>query len=191
MTRSGCRRCHVSGGEGSRLGSDLDAAFGSRPARLQEAIRLPAVYMPDFRFDEEAVHALVNAIYGNGMAGQVSPKNAREIPFKVHFRDRGDRLGSPPFVRYCGGCHRAISRDGVGMGTGAIGPNLSGLFTKYNPGNPDAKNRWTPKTLIRWVANPRGFRPLALMPPLRIEEKALPALVESLQAPLRGPGQAR
>lgn len=191
MTRSGCRRCHVSEGEGSRLASDLDDAFDSRPDRLRDAIRFPAVYMPDFRFDEEDVRALVNAIYGNGMAHRGVRKDSREIPIKVHFRDKGDRATGPPFAMHCGGCHRAISRDGEGMGTGAIGPNLSGLFTKYFPGNTNAKLLWDPETLARWVANPRGLRPLALMPPLRIDDKAFTVLAESLKTPPGRDGRAR
>ncbi len=181
LDRSGCRRCHLSGGEGSRLAADLDAAFEARPVRLHDAIRSPAVYMPDFRFDEASVRELVNAIYANGREHPRAGGPGPEIPAKVHFAARPAGPDAPPFPKYCGPCHRALSGTGSGMGGGAVGPNLSALFTPFYPGRPAAGIRWTPEALGRWVANPRTLRPGALMPPLRIPAREFGPLIESLR----------
>lgn len=181
LSRSGCRRCHVSGAEGIRLAADLDAAFGARPARLRDAIRNPAAFMPDFRFDDATILDLVNAIYANGTGRTKKAGKGAEIPIKVHF-DAGPAKGdAPPFAKRCGGCHRALSGNGAGMGAGAAGPNLSALFSPFHPGQASEGLPWNPEALRRWLSNPRSFRPFALMPPVPLPAEEFPALADSLR----------
>lgn len=190
LDRSGCRRCHVSGGEGNRLAADLDAAFAARPERLRGAIQAPAVHMPDFRFDERTATALVNAVYANGASHAASRPGGRAAPLKVHFDvgGSGSRPGAPPFDVLCGGCHRAISGDGSGRGTGSTGPNLSALFTPHYPGRAPDGASWDPGQLARWVANPRALRPDALMPPVAARPRDLRDVTATLELP---PGMSR
>jgi len=178
MVTSGCRRCHVSGGKGNRLSSDLDALpFRSPPERIAEAIRLPAYYMPDFRFGEDAIDGLVNAILA---ASAKTGRPAGETPVKVHFEEKG---GEDAFSRHCGACHKALTARHGGLGKGTAGPNLSALFSVEYPKAGREGKPWTAKRLRAWVANPRKERPAALMPPVRLKEDELLQIVERLQVP--------
>jgi mono/diheme cytochrome c family protein len=147
--------------------------------------------MPDFRFDDRAVEAVVNAIYANGQARTARAGRAQEIPVKVHFAGKAGTTAGPPFTVHCGRCHRALTGRGAGMGEGAVGPNLSALFTPLHPGRPTPTSRWSPETLSRWVANPRSIRRAALMPPVAISAADLEALVESLRIPTANATGAR
>ena len=174
----GCRRCHVSGEKGNRLSSDLDTLpFRSSPERIAEAIRVPAYYMPDFRFSEEQIAAVVNAILAaSGKKG----KPAGETPVRVHFEEDG---GEDVFSRRCGPCHKALSARYGGMGKGNIGPNLSALFSAEYP-KPDRKGKtWSPERLRAWIANPRKERPAARMPPVPLKEEDFLRAAERLEIP--------
>ena len=181
MERSGCRRCHITKGAGTRLAADLDRLYTAPPGRIRDAISVPAASMPDFRFSEDSIRSLVNALYANGGLRGGSMRRAAEIPLKVHFNEDSSEAAMPPFSKYCGGCHRALTEKSGGLGHGSIGPNLSGLFTPFHPGRPGADQRWTPEALARWVVNPRALRPRALMPPVLIPAEAFPALADSLR----------
>ena len=175
---SGCRRCHVSGGKGIRLSSDLDALpFRSAPGRISEAIRTPAWYMPDFRFGEDAIDDLVNTILA---ASAETGKPAGETPVKVHFEEKG---AEDAFSRLCGPCHKALTARHGGQGKGNIGPNLSALFSAEYPKTRSGDKPWSPERLRAWVTNPRKERPAALMPPVRVDEKDFLRIVERLQVP--------
>lgn len=178
LESSGCRRCHVSGAKGIRLSSDLDALpFRSAPERISEAIRLPAWYMPDFRFGEGQVDGLVNAILA---ASAGTGKPAGEIPVKVHFEEKGDE---DAFSRRCGPCHKALTALHGGLGNGSVGPNLSALFSAEYPKARGGDKPWTPARLREWIANPRRERPAALMPPVRVDEQDFPRIAERLEVP--------
>lgn len=174
----GCRRCHVSGEKGNRLSSNLDTLpFRSSPERIAEAIRTPAYYMPDFRFGEEQIAALVNAILAaSGKTG----KGAGEMPVRVHFEENGRE---DVFDRRCGPCHKALSAGYGGLGKGNIGPNLSALFSAEYP-KPDRNGKtWNPERLRAWIANPRKERPAARMPPVRMKDEELLLVTERLEIP--------
>ena len=115
-------------GKGNRLSSDLDALpFRSTPERISEAIRSPAWYMPDFRFGEDAIDGLVNAVLA---ASTNTGKPAGETPVKVHFEEKG---AEDAFSRQRGPCHKALTARHGGLGKGTIGPNLSALFSAEYP----------------------------------------------------------
>lgn len=162
----GCRRCHVSGEKGNRLSTDLDTLpFRSSPERIAEAIRVPAYYMPDFRFGEEQISALVNAILAaSGKKG----KGAGETPVRVHFKkDEGEDV----FSRRCGPCHKALAAGYGGLGKGDIGPNLSALFTAEYPKSGRKGKMWSPERLRAWTTNPRKEKPAGRMPPMPLKEE--------------------
>ncbi len=167
LEKAGCRRCHVSGGKGNRLAADLDRALSARPLASLEAIRRPALFMPDFRFGEPELAALVNALLEG--ASRLVPEEG-ERPLVVHFEK--ELAEKDAFTRRCGGCHRALTSLRGGLGTGRVGPDLSGLFTPFYPVPFREKEGWGPKNLEKWLENPRKVRPLAVMPPLRLETEA-------------------
>ncbi len=186
----GCRRCHVSGGKGNRLSSDLDTLpFRSTPERIAEAIRLPAYYMPDFRLGEDGITRLVNAILA---ASSKREPAGGETPVRVHFEEEG---GEDVFAMHCGTCHKALTARHGGLGKGIAGPNLSALFSPHYPKTGPGGKPWTVERLRGWIANPRKERPSARMPPVRLKEEEFRGIVDRLyvpyprSSPLRGFGK--
>ena len=162
-----CRRCHVVGGRGNRLSISLDlSARHLEPERLAHAIRQPASAMPDFRMTDDQVTSVVNALLAEfGVSAKQAARAER--PRVVHF-DVAGGAGGDPFSRQCGGCHRALSERLGALGNGAVGPNLSGLFSAYYPLAYAGDTPWTPQRLEGWLANPRKMRPAATMRPMKV-----------------------
>jgi cytochrome c2 len=171
LERSGCRRCHVSGGTGAALAADLDRSTASRfPEELLRAVLVPAAAMPDFRFREEDASALVVALLANGAAAK-GAAGAEEAPRVVHFSRPGSgERARHPFAARCGPCHRALTERFGLLGTGIAGPDLSALFTPFHPGRGKGGERWSEGAVPAWARNPRSVRPGALMPPQRLKE---------------------
>jgi mono/diheme cytochrome c family protein len=184
MEQFACRRCHVTGGTGNRLATSLDTLTGGRtPEEIMSAVRSPAKGMPDFRLTEAQAVALVNAVlYG---AGQTGNKGGAR-PLVLHF-EAGPQREKDIFTRQCGSCHRALTERHGLVGTGAIGPNLSGLLSAWYPRTFGKGEAWSPGRLQRWLKNPRSVRPWAGMPPVALssaEFLQLTALLE-VSAPAR------
>jgi len=174
LEKAACRRCHTTGGTGNRLAGNLDRLSHRHPRALLASIREPVAFMPDFRFDEPTAADLVNAI----LAGAAKQRgNAAEPPLVVRF-SKGDDLRENIFVKRCGGCHRMLTTRLGGVGRGDVGPNLSGLLTKFYPANYGRGEPWTRDRLEKWLANPRQSRPLARMQPVRLEKKEFRDLLE-------------
>ncbi|MCM0082144.1 c-type cytochrome [Geomonas sp. Red32] len=163
MERFACRRCHVSGGKGNHLATPLDGVMRSREASaVVAAIRTPALGMPDFRLTDRELTPLINALYAGSSR---APAPVKEPPVSVHFADRAGRA-QDVFSRKCGSCHRMLtSRLGL-LGSGEIGPNLSGLLTPWYPPTFRGSERWNAERLFRWVENPRRIAPEARMQPV-------------------------
>ncbi len=182
---SACRRCHAWRGEGNGFAANLDDLLAvSSPRKIHDAIRSPAAYMPDFRFDETRIREIVNAILAAG-ADRKTPARPG-IPVVVHFEDadgRADLL----FPRACGPCHRILSDAQGGLGTGAIGPNLSGLLTRHYPPTFGDGDRWTPDKLKKWLKNPRSVKPAAAMPPVPLSPEQVDELAGLMSAPAGRP----
>jgi cytochrome c2 len=173
-----CRRCHIITGKGNRLAADLDGLLSERQPQLHfDAIRTPAIFMPVFHFDDRQIIDLVNALLAG--AQKVREKGA-EKPAVVHF-DNGKLTGKNPFVTLCGPCHRALTEKLGGLGKGDYGPNLSGLFSRFYPGNYRDHAPWRGENLRNWLANPRRLRPNARMQPIFIKAGELQALVDVLR----------
>lgn len=167
IDQAACRRCHVTGGKGNRLATDLDRLLpGGRPAEAQVSIQKPALFMPDFGLPDDAAVAIVNALLASSAR---APRRAGETPQVVHFAT-GPKLESA-FETHCGGCHRVLTRSQGGLGKGAIGPNLSGLFTEHYPASFGDGQRWTAANLKKWVENPRQVRKQAVMAPVRLTDE--------------------
>ncbi len=178
---SACRRCHTWRGEGNGLAANLDDLFAvSSPRKIRDAIRAPVAYMPDFRFEEAQIREIVNAVLAAG-ARRTAPAGP-EIPVVIHFEDADAGTGLL-FPRACGPCHRILSDASGGLGSGAVGPNLSGLMTRHYPATFGRGERWTPEKLKRWLGNPRDVKPAATMPPVPLS----PGQVDELAGLMAGP----
>lgn len=176
---TGCRRCHVSGGKGNRLASDLDRVVrASDPEELVASISEPAIFMPEFHFPKRQVVELVNGLLA-GME-QVSPDKG-EVPRVIHFTGLKE-AEEHVFSKHCGGCHRLMSRKLGGSGEGEVGPNLSGLFTEFYPRTFREEERWRRENLEKWLKNPRKVRPNAGMIPIRMKKEELDDLLRFFQA---------
>ena len=168
-----CRRCHVSAGRGNRLAMNLDVAAARKSAgELALSIRRPVINMPNFELDEERTTTLVNAI----LAGSQGRKTDVSAPVRIHFSHSGQK-SSDIFSKKCGSCHRLLSERFGAVGTGDVGPNLSGLLTLYYPKTFGADGVWTAKNLSIWIENPRKTRPMANMQPVILTEAEMKELV--------------
>jgi len=175
LDRLGCRRCHVLGGKGNAVATDLDRVLpAARPEELAEALRTPVVYMPNFHLAEEDMARAVTAVLAFSAA---APPQEGEVPVLVHFEIGGPEGEQDPFTRNCGPCHKALTATRGGLGTGSIGPNLSGLLTEfYLLRGGDLRS---PEALWKWVRNPRSVRPFARMPPVRIPREDFVGLLRT------------
>jgi mono/diheme cytochrome c family protein len=168
-----CRRCHTTSGKGNRLAANLDAiAWRREQAELVRSIREPVENMPTFGLDEGQAEAIVAFLLRSGSAEE--PQDT----YRVHFSRRASARETV-FERNCGGCHRFLGPSGP-TGTGAAGPNLSGLFTPFYPRTASGDRPWTERSLADWLRNPRASRPQATMPPVALSEDDLRRVVSEL-----------
>ena len=185
-----CRRCHATAGKGNRLASSLDRLpAGTTPENLAQSIRFPALFMPQFRFDERQAVDLVNAILaGAREAGRNGKESAKETPQVVHFQAK--RPGQENvFEKRCGACHRVLTRILGGFGRGGIGPNLSGLMSRHYPRSAAKNSQWSPAALEKWLKNPRESRDATPMRPVPLEKAELERLLELLAEPPQPPSE--
>jgi len=195
LDQAGCRRCHQSGGKGNGLASNLDQPQPAvRPEDLMRAIQQPVLFMPDFFFAETAAVSLVNALFAH--ASEAEPQ-VSENPLVVHFE--GVERAENFFEQHCGGCHRLLTKQWGGLGRGAIGPNLSGLFSEFYPGRFRDNERWSRANLEKWLKNPREIRKMARMAPQKLKPDELSKVLVffeidqphgNLDKPPSGPGRA-
>lgn len=174
-----CRRCHVSAGKGNSLAANLDLSQqDKRPDELDSAIQYPVLFMPQFYFDEDQRVKLINAILA-GARQVVTPEG--EIPQVIHFENT-EMVQERQFEKHCGTCHRSLTDRYGGLGSGLIGPNLSGLFSQFYPRNfgREGNQAWTPESLKEWLKNPRKIRPDTQMAPIKLTEKELLDLIGEL-----------
>lgn len=168
-----CRRCHRVAGAGNRLATDLDAAVWQRDQPdLRTSILTPVVNMPAFRFDATQADAIIAFLLRNRSTA-LSP-----AAYRVQFSSRPSRAITA-FETRCGPCHRALSGSGP-LGTGAQGPNLSGLLTHFYPPTAPGGLPWSAQSVRHWLHNPRAVRPTTTMPPPLPEPAELTALIQQL-----------
>jgi len=173
----GCRRCHKTGHQGNRLASDLDASLDKTPPEaLALAIEHPAIFMPNFYFQEADVTRLVNSILdSSAVYASTSGENGRVIHFEEDIDD-SDNI----FNNRCGSCHRVLTRQLGGLGQGDIGPNLSGIFSRFYFKNFKDGKSWNSKRLKRWLKNPRDIRINTQMPPVNLKQDKFYSLLQIL-----------
>ena len=125
-----CRRCHTINHKGSFLASNLDFSYKTtQPEILFHAIQSPSVFMPKFYFSQKNIKILVNTILASGTNNDFQLKNSFET---VHFETKNHKTDRTNiFNIHCGSCHRIITKEYGPLGKGDIGPNLSGLFSKF------------------------------------------------------------
>lgn len=174
-----CRRCHVSEEKGNTLSANLDySQLEKSPEELEAAIQEPALFMPEFYFDEQQRVELVNAILSGGWKVEIPEK---ELPQVVHFE--GEEVTREfQFEKHCGSCHRVLTAGFGGLGDGLIGPNLSGIFSEFYLRNfGDDEQRWSFENLEKWLKNPRKIRPFTQMPPVDIKKEEFDVICVELQ----------
>jgi cytochrome c2 len=176
---SGCRRCHKTGNQGNRLASDLDASLDTTlPEDLAHAIQYPAVFMPNFYFDESDIVKLVNAILGSSAVwGPESAETPKIIYFETNKEDNNNT-----FNQNCGSCHRVLTQQFGGLGQGDIGPNLSGIFSRFYFKSFKDNESWDANRLEQWLKNPRAIRADAQMLPVKLTENELRHLIHILSS---------
>lgn len=178
VERLSCRRCHIVGGSGNRLATNLDRIVWKREQQgLAHSIAAPVENMPRFGLDERQVEVVIAALLSGA-----DPERA-EPTYRVHFSGGAARADSV-FETRCGGCHRALTGGGP-LGRASAGPNLSGLFSPFYPETAPANREWTGDALTKWLENPRSARPLAAMRPVRLEPGEPGRLVAELQGASR------
>ncbi|MFO7760693.1 MAG: selenite/tellurite reduction operon c-type cytochrome lipoprotein ExtS [Thermodesulfobacteriota bacterium] len=180
LQAGGCRRCHLIGCKGNRLAGNLDSVTrDATPAQLFEAVRQPALLMPDFHFTETQIIEIVNALLA---AGRESDSDPGEIPRLIYFADDQGKKKGNVFNQNCGDCHRILNPVLGSIGRGEVAPNLSGLLTEFYPRFSRDKERWSEKILRKWLKNPRNIRPKVQMPPVRLKQEELNKLLIILKA---------
>lgn len=179
MDTFACRRCHTSWGKGNRLASNLDRLpEGTTAQEMSEAVKTPALMMPQFHFDEKQRADLVTAILAGARNTTASGKKGGEPPQVVHFQR--EREEENIFEKRCGACHRALTATRGGLGRGGLAPNLSGLFTRYYPKTAPGGAAWEERSLKKWLENPRRERPFTPMRPVPLEPADLERLLTLL-----------
>lgn len=163
--------------EGTTLAASLDRLGSKNPEELVAAIDRPAVYMPEFRFTTADRDDLVNYLL---WLGRGRGDGGKETPTVIHFVRNG-RDDEHPFVKRCGGCHRALTEALGGIGRGSIGPNLSALFTPFYPRLYRKGEPWTPERLRDWLKNSRKVRPLTVMQSVVLEKGEVERIAELLR----------
>jgi cytochrome c2 len=172
---SGCRRCHKTGHQGNRLASDLDASLDNTlPEDLAHAIKYPAVFMPNFYFNESDILNLVNAILGSST---VWGPESGETPKIIYFEKKKEDSNNT-FNKHCGSCHRVLTQQFGGLGQGDIGPNLSGIFSRFYFKNFKDGKSWNANRLQQWLINPRDIRVDTQMPPIPLDHNELVCILD-------------
>ncbi len=176
---SGCRRCHKTGNQGNRLATDLDASLDiTLPEDLAHAIKYPAVFMPNFYFNPSDIVKLVNAILGSSAVW--GPESG--APPKIIYFENSKEDSHNTFNKYCGSCHRVLTQQFGGLGQGDIGPNLSGIFSRFYFKNFKDGESWDANRLAQWLKNPRDIRANAQMLPVKLTKDELRHLLHILSS---------
>lgn len=181
-----CRRCHQLLGSGNRLAAQLDRLlWTTRPQAIRAALVDPALYMPAFHFTDADLDRLVTVILAGGLKHR---REDREPPQVVHFSSRGSDSRNV-FVKQCGACHKLLSHRDGGLGDGTVGPNLSGLLSRYYPATFEDGKPWSGEHLRRWLKNPRSVRKETLMRPVLLKPDEFEQLLKIFELP-QEPSQA-
>ena len=175
--KAACRRCHILNGTGNRLATNLDTLFWtSQPEAIRSALVNPALYMPGFLFSEKDLDRLVTTVLAGGVK---AGKALKEPPLVVHF-SAADAAKQNIFVKNCGACHKLLSKRDGGLGSGIVGPSLSGLQGQFYPHTFEGDKIWDKEGLKRWLENPRAVRKNAGMRPISLKPEEWDELLKTL-----------
>ncbi|MDY6821618.1 MAG: selenite/tellurite reduction operon c-type cytochrome lipoprotein ExtS [Deferribacterota bacterium] len=175
IKNAGCRRCHTIKNKGNNIAANLDISLREKEIKeILNSIKEPNTFMPKFYFRDKEATYIINALLNGSFYGD----GVKLSYLIVHFEENS--IKSNPFNENCGSCHKVISKKSGPTGEGDIGPNLSGLFTKYFNNTIEIK-KWNNKDLRRWIKNPRKLKDNALMPPIDINEGRVDEILEILK----------
>jgi len=188
LERLSCRRCHRYEEKGNRLAGSLDVTGATGKARdIYESIRAPVLFMPNFHASDVQIADLVNAILARV---KFAKPPTGETALAVHFQDVKN-IRKNVFAGQCGKCHKILSERAGGLGSGYIGPNLSGLFSEFYPRTYRDAESWNPDRLKKWLENPRDIRINAMMPPVRLAPEEFEQLLGIIQLDKSSPDAPR
>jgi cytochrome c2 len=174
--KAACRRCHVLNGTGNRLASNLDSLlWAAPPEAIRRALVKPALYMPFFYFSEQDINLLVTTILAGGLQ---TGRALKEPPQVVHFR-AADSEKQNIFVKNCSSCHKLLSKRDGGLGTGIVGPNLSGILSRFYPHTFKDNGIWNEERLKQWLKNPRAVRNNTVMLPVALKPEEWDQLMKT------------
>lgn len=184
MKQLGCRRCHISGGKGTGLATNLDGLLPDVVlSDLHLSLMRPVTFMPAFHLAPTQRITIITVILAGGAC---NPLNQARKSYRVVFTPSVSPQGSQGvFVKHCGGCHKALTVTRGALGHGNTGPNLSGLFSQWYPSLFPEWPDWTPERLKGWMKNPRVLKPKSSMPPRALTDQDFDELVRTLQTPIR------
>jgi len=148
------------------------------PEALALAIKNPAIFMPNFYFQETDVTRLVNAILDSSVVYALNPSELSQV---IHF-EKDKENNDNTFNKHCGSCHRVLTQQLGSLGQGDIGPNLSGLFSKFYFKNFEDGRPWNANRLKQWLKNPRDIRVNTQMPPIEFTEDNLRHLIHIINS---------
>ncbi|WP_283804954.1 selenite/tellurite reduction operon c-type cytochrome lipoprotein ExtS [Denitrovibrio acetiphilus] len=174
---SACRRCHIIGAKGENSAVSLDYRAKIHTGEyLADKLINTNEYMPDFHFSDRDVTKIIKYLL---FASSGTVQKEAE-PYVAYIKTSDDDV----FGKHCGNCHKVITRQSGGKGTGEIARNLSGLFSQYFDSDvlQEGDDRWTPELLLKWVRNPRSINKTTIMPPVNLsknEESDLSKLFEN------------
>lgn len=173
IKHAACMRCHIIGDAGNILAANLNISAREKDIKtLNEAIRNPSIYMPQFNFSDKHITYIINTLLNHAFYR----KKIEELGYLIVHFDRNVEEKNI-FDENCGKCHKIILKEKGTLGEANRGPNLSGLFTDEFSSIREVK-KWDEKKLKKWIRNPRDIKKNALMPPISLKENEITDVVE-------------
>ena len=157
-----CITCHAIGEQGHNVGPDLtritihkDAAWMIQHFKRPSVMR-PGTMMPPIQLSDQQLNSLAAFLL------KLNPDNATALDNAPDFAAQGALVYQ---ANHCGSCHMV---NGIGM---KLGPPLNGLA-----------KRQTRSWVEEHFADPQKLSPGSIMPPYRLSQKDMDALVSYLFA---------
>ncbi len=171
VSKLGCRRCHMILAKGNNLATSLDQLPKNIEVKeLTKNLTSPPEFMPYFSLTNYQIKCIINVIFNGIFECNRSDENF----WVIHF-DSSSNVNE--FVKYCGSCHKVISKRYGPLGKGCVGPNLSGLFLNFFYSE---RGGWNQDKLIQWIKNPKTIDKSSLMPPISISDNSVSDIIKIL-----------
>ncbi|MGN6149182.1 MAG: cytochrome c oxidase subunit II [Rhizomicrobium sp.] len=150
-----------------QLGGKTDAIPGQTNETWLEAHK-PGIYRGQCTEYCGVQHAKMGMLVVAQTPQEFAAWRAHQLQSPARPVDGGQWAGLANFTAYCGACHAVRGTDAAGM----LGPDLSHLMQRHTIAAGILPN--DPADLDRWISDPQGIKPGALMqkPELSANERA-------------------